>query len=71
MRSQPLDQRIALARRFNDSLLPLFQAGKLQPFPVRTLILTRPSSPSRYAARAVEWQTRHSGCRPGCANAPS
>lgn len=36
MRSQPLDQRIALARRFNDSLLPLFQAGKLQPLPVRT-----------------------------------
>lgn len=33
MRSQPLDQRIQMARLFNDRLAPLFAARKLQPLP--------------------------------------
>lgn len=35
MRSQPLDQRIAMARIFNDRLAPLFAANKLQPLPLQ------------------------------------
>lgn len=33
MRSQPLENRVRLAQLFNDRLLPLFAAGKLQPLP--------------------------------------
>lgn len=36
MRSQPLEKRIALAKLFNDCLLPLFAEGKLQPLPLRS-----------------------------------
>lgn len=35
MRSQPLDQRIAMARIFNDRLAPLFAVQKLQPLPTQ------------------------------------
>ena len=31
MRSQPLERKIEFAQLFNDRLLPLFEAGRLQP----------------------------------------
>lgn len=33
MRSQPLEQRIAMAKSFNEQLAPLFASGRLQPLP--------------------------------------
>lgn len=40
MRSQPLDQRIFMARVFNDRLAPLFADRKLQPLPHKSFAFT-------------------------------